>query len=531
MKKILGIVLFVVIGFGIFPSHGSAQTVGELQTMINTLLQEIQKLQAQLAATQQTGGQWCYTFNNNLGVGSTGNATRNDNTGENDIKALQTALQKEGFSLGNSGDIKTGYFGEDTASAVVGFQEKYKSEILTPSGLNHGTGYVGKATRSKLNKLYGCGATRTNPQTNNTIALISPNGGEQWTVGTVGTGGNGVSIKWTPDPYSRYVEAYLEKKQNDQFIVIGKVVPSGYGSIEWDGNIDRAPWSAPAGDGYYIRLVNTQTGATDRSDAPFTILTPGTAIGCKDEQGGKPVITSLSSNSGPVGTKLEIKGCNLSGFEGDKNLVIKNSQGVGGILYGESGSTSNLIKVTLNSPLCQGDNSYSGLPCNAWLTLTPGTYKIYTRPWSENSNEVNFTITSVPMSVVSVYFGKISDSNTLNCSVTSPVSRSIPQTLAVARASLEQLLQGPTMFESQAGFRTFLGAGININSLTITNGVAYVDFSALSDPSGSGACGVAKIVSQITNTLKQFPTITSVKMTVNGEDASIILERMAAAVG
>ncbi len=117
-----------------------------------------------------------------------------------------------------------------------------------------------------------------------------------------------------------------------------------------------------------------------------------TPITCQDESEGVPVITSISSTSSSVGTKLEIKGCNFSGFEGDKYAWIKNSNGVSGLLRGESGSTSKLIKVNLSSPLCQKDTSYSGLPCDSWLTLTPGMYKIYVYPWGQKSNEVDFTI-------------------------------------------------------------------------------------------------------------------------------------------
>lgn len=113
---------------------------------------------------------------------------------------------------------------------------------------------------------------------------------------------------------------------------------------------------------------------------------------CKDESEGTPVITSLSSNSGSIGTKLEIRGCNFSGFEGDYNGWIENSQGIKGLLYGETGSTSNLLNVTLKSSLCQNDTSYSGFPCDAFLTLTPGAYKIYMTPWGKKSNEINFTI-------------------------------------------------------------------------------------------------------------------------------------------
>ena len=115
---------------------------------------------------------------------------------------------------------------------------------------------------------------------------------------------------------------------------------------------------------------------------------------CVDQPETKAVITSLSSYSDQVGTKLEIKGCNFAGLEGDKNAVIENAQGVKGILYGEQGSTAKVIKVTLKSPLCSQDNSYSGLPCSSYLTLTPGTYKIWTMPWGANtkSNFATFTI-------------------------------------------------------------------------------------------------------------------------------------------
>ncbi len=115
-------------------------------------------------------------------------------------------------------------------------------------------------------------------------------------------------------------------------------------------------------------------------------------ISCINGQEGMPVITSLSSYFGSIGTKLEIDGCNFLGFEGNKNAWIENSQGIAGILRIETGSTGKLLKVTLKSPLCQNDTSYSGLPCGSWVDLIPGTYKIYTMPWGKKSNEVSFTI-------------------------------------------------------------------------------------------------------------------------------------------
>ena len=138
----------------------------------------------------------------------------------------------------------------------------------------------------------------------------------------------------------------------------------------------------------YVTLVK-KPAITESPVMPPIASLPTT---CVDQEEGTPVIISLSSYSGPIGTKLEINGCNFSGFEGDKNAWIENAEGVKGILYGEAGSTGKLLKVTLKSPLCQKDTSYSGLPCDATLALTPGTYRIYAMPWSKKSNEANFEI-------------------------------------------------------------------------------------------------------------------------------------------
>ncbi|NDK09560.1 hypothetical protein GW846_02175 [Candidatus Gracilibacteria bacterium] len=121
-------------------------------------------------------------------------------------------------------------------------------------------------------------------------------------------------------------------------------------------------------------------------------ITPDLQTACIDEVGGIPVITSISAYSGTIDAKLTIKGCNFSGFEGDKNAWIEDNQGIKGIIYGDSSSTSNILHITLQSPLCQSDTSYSGLTCSTWFTLIPGEYKIYTSPWGKQSNIIGFTV-------------------------------------------------------------------------------------------------------------------------------------------
>jgi len=155
--------LSLIVGVFVFGScafTAKAATIAELQAQINTLLAQIQALQQQLnPLLQGQSGTWCHKFNTNLKIGDKGA----------EVIALQTALSKEGFYAKST----TGNFDEYTASAVVGFQEKYASEILTPWRLERGTGFVGATTRDKLNKLYGCGVTPPSSTLSTSTSAIS----------------------------------------------------------------------------------------------------------------------------------------------------------------------------------------------------------------------------------------------------------------------------------------------------------------------------------------------------------------------
>ncbi len=87
--------------------------------------------------------------------------TRNLKRGDRgeDVRALQRFLNTHGFPIAPSGDGSSGkettYFGSGTVSALIRFQNAYKSEILAPAGLSAGTGFFGTLTRGKVGEIEG----------------------------------------------------------------------------------------------------------------------------------------------------------------------------------------------------------------------------------------------------------------------------------------------------------------------------------------------------------------------------------------
>lgn len=147
-KKIIVCLVALLV---IVPVFASADTISELQAQIASLMAQVKQLQAQLSQAQgQQSTKWCHTFNTDLKISDRGD----------EVTALRNALVLERFSVTSEGGDKGGnLFDEYIASAVSSFQQKYKSEILTPAGLYSPTGYVGGRTRTKLNAIYGCGNT------------------------------------------------------------------------------------------------------------------------------------------------------------------------------------------------------------------------------------------------------------------------------------------------------------------------------------------------------------------------------------
>lgn len=134
----------VVVGLGLvfafaFATPAKAQTIAELQTMIQTLLAQIAALQAQAGGSTGGSGAACFTFTRNHQLGDTGG----------EVMQIQKFLNTHGAQVSASGagspGNETSYFGSLSKAAVAKFQ--------AANGISPAAGYWGPITRAKANSM------------------------------------------------------------------------------------------------------------------------------------------------------------------------------------------------------------------------------------------------------------------------------------------------------------------------------------------------------------------------------------------
>jgi hypothetical protein len=216
-----------------------------------------------------------------------------------------------------------------------------------------------------------------------------------------------------------------------------------------------------------------------------------------------------------VSSPLTIEGEALGNWFFEGSFPVK--------LIGEDGAVLAQAVAT-----AQGDwMTTSFVPFKAFFNFDPGSSAIgmiilqRDNPSGLPENDKQFGVpvrfSAQEKMTIKTFFGNTDfNPNAIDCSLVYPTERLINKTKLTARAALEELLAGVNEAEKIQGYYTSLNPGVKLNGVTIANGLAKADFDEQMDFQMGGSCRVATIRAQITETLKQFPSVKEVIISVNG---------------
>jgi hypothetical protein len=228
------------------------------------------------------------------------------------------------------------------------------------------------------------------------------------------------------------------------------------------------------------------------------------------------IIVSQPTNQAEIGLPALIKG-EARVFENTFSYRIKDAQGK--ILMENNAMTNasdagqyGQFEISANYPQPETNN---------------GTIEVFEYSAKDGSeiNKMTIPVVFKPVEsiTVKVYFSNDKkDPEALDCANVYNVDRRIPKTEAMARLALTELLNGPYPAEKQEGYLTNINQGVKIQSLTIENEIAKVDFDKTLEQAVGGSCRVLAIRAQITETLKQFPSVKEVVISIDGRTEDIL---------
>lgn len=129
----------------------------------------------------------------------------------------------------------------------------------------------------------------------------------------------------------------------------------------------------------------------------------------------------------------------------------------------------------------------------------------------------------VESQLIEVHFNNTQENPAaLECEKTYPAMRRVAKTPAIATEAVAELLRGVSRAESMSGYMTALNYDVELLKLTVRDGIAYADFNEALHKGVAGSCRVGAIRAQIENTLKQFPEIEQVIISVNGVSEGVL---------
>jgi hypothetical protein len=158
--------------------------------------------------------------------------------------------------------------------------------------------------------------------------------------------------------------------------------------------------------------------------------------------------------------------------------------------------------------------------------LTPGRLvlrKANASGLPEHDGERSLAVMLSPLRSAQVYFMNALLDPEFTCEKVWPVERAIQPGADPKLAALEALLAGPTNEEIRGSYSTEIDSGVVVNAFALDpDSTAHADFSARLDEAVAGSCRVGAIRAQITATLRQFPDVREVVISVDGRVEDIL---------
>ena len=127
------------------------------------------------------------------------------------------------------------------------------------------------------------------------------------------------------------------------------------------------------------------------------------------------------------------------------------------------------------------------------------------------------------LSKVKVFFSnKYEDPDASFCDKVYFAERYVEKDGDLPEQALKELLKGPNRAEKKGGFFTSINRGTKLQKLEIKDGIAQADFNQKLQEKIAGSCQVSAIRAQIDQTLRQFPAINKVVISINGDSEGIL---------
>ncbi|MFZ2682273.1 MAG: GerMN domain-containing protein [Patescibacteria group bacterium] len=156
---------------------------------------------------------------------------------------------------------------------------------------------------------------------------------------------------------------------------------------------------------------------------------------------------------------------------------------------------------------------------------TPSDETLVPEPEPEVGEPDEPAVVEPSVSEIQVFFSNTQrDPGAVNCEQVFPVTRAITPTVAVAKEALDQLLSGVMAVEKSEGYISNLASGARVESLVVADGEATVTFSNELATGLAGSCKVTAARAQIEATLRQFSSIQSVVIRIDGVPDEEVLQ-------